>query len=103
MADENETARTSLIFDASGAQKGAAEFVRAGEQVLAALKAVQAEAEKTANAVGQAETKKAASRRSGSRAAKEAADIEKAAAEAGAQAVVTAGDRVVKSTSAQTA
>jgi hypothetical protein len=88
----DETARTALIFDASGAQKGAADFAAAGAKVIATEAAVAAAAEKSAATVDQSEVKKAASRSAGSKAATDAADV-----------VVTQLDRIVKSTTAQTA
>src|SRR4029077_17227407 len=103
MAVADETAKTSLVFDASGAQKGAADFRTAANQVVAAEQAVQQAAEKSASAVDAAEVKKAASRSRGSKAIQDSAAAEAADASAGADAVVAANDRIVRSTSQQIA
>jgi len=99
----DETAKTALIFDASGAQKGAADFVASSQKVIAAEQAVQAAAEKSATGVDAAEVKKAAARARGASGAKDQAVVEAAAAKAGADAVVTSNDRIVKSTVQQQA
>lgn len=94
MADE--TAKTSLVFDASGAQKGAADFRAASEQVIAAENAAT-------TAVDAGEVKKAASRGRGAKAAQDSAAVQVAAAKAGADAVVTSADRILRSTTQQMA
>ena len=81
----DEVARTAIVFDASGAKKGADEFAVAGEKVIA-----------TNNKVEQSVT------RTG-KAAKDAAAIQAAAAAAGGDAIATATNRIVVSADRQAA
>ncbi len=101
MADD-EVAKTSLVFDASGAQKGAADFKAAADQVIAADAAVGQSADKAADTVTKAETKKSTARRSSAQASAESSRNEIAAAAAAGDAAVAATDRVATSYSRQT-
>lgn len=60
MADEDDTAKTAIIFDASGAEDGAARTVAAGEKVIAVGAAMADQGTETANAAVVASSKIAA-------------------------------------------
>jgi hypothetical protein len=101
MADDDK-AQTSLIFDASGAKQGAAEFKAAADAVIAADAAVGQAADKAADTVTKAEGKKTSARKAASLAAAEASRAQIAAAAAAGDATVAATDRAVTSYSRQT-
>lgn len=74
MADE--VAKTALVFDATGAKKGAEEFAAAGQKIISTDDAVEKSAKETAAAVEAAETRKTTARRKGASDAKSVVDGE---------------------------
>lgn len=100
MADD---ATRKLTFDASGAKQGAFDFITAGNQVIAANQAVAAAETKTADAINAAATRGTSARRAAAQAARDASTVLAAAAAAAGDAVSAQTDRIVTSTSKQTA
>lgn len=99
MAEDNN-ATTSLTYDATGAQRGAAAFKAASDQIVQSERAVETAAEKTAGTVEKAETTKARVRKASAEAIAATGQAEvAAAAKSGVFAAAT--DRVVTSTSSQ--
>jgi len=103
MADETpKTAKTAIVYDASGAQKGAEDAKAAADKVIAAVSAMDQAETKSAEAVTTATGRKTTARSAAARAAQDAARLEAAAASAGGDAVAKATDRIATSLSSQT-
>jgi hypothetical protein len=67
MASENETAKTALVYDASGAKKGADDIQAASEKIIKANRDVEQSSAKTASAVERDQSRMAGARRSASK------------------------------------
>lgn len=85
-----EVAQTALVFDATGAKKGAEEFAQAGQKAIATDAAVGKSADATASTVEAAEKRKTTARQQGAAATKTAAEGE-------ANVVSVATNRIVVS------
>lgn len=101
MAEKDEVAKLGIDVDSSGAKKGAAEIHDAFGNIISDNTALAASSQKTADAIAAAEGKKTTARRGSTQAAREAALVEKAVAEAGG-ATVAVTERVGTSLSSQT-
>ena len=97
MADER--AQVSLTFDASGAQKGAADYKAAGDSVIGTERAIEAASSKKASTIQQNERVTAAARRASTQAAQALGQDDVAAAALIGNVWTSSTQRVLTSTS----
>lgn len=97
----DQVAKTSLVYDATGAKTGADEFKAAGDKIIASNRTVAQSEQQTADAIGAAEQRKQAAVRVSARAVADAAELQAAAAKAGGDALEKGAARQATTLSSQ--